>query len=221
MADKVDAEVRAASLEYRAIYQKPLIAQWGDGGKIKQATFEAFRDWGIALDHVSDTQFGTNLGQLGTTFQLLGKYNFRIGMSAATFSVYNPGWEEAAEIKKIVIRGTDAVKAASGILYSKHEVVLDIHLTPSGRSVSEITRPFVPSKLTNLITNDFVASGFTFQDSEKYWYVDASALFPGSIYLRIFRTFDASTSLDRMISSVHDDEVGLVDTIGLTVAGLG
>jgi hypothetical protein len=220
MADTVVGEIRAASLEYRAPYETPLIGEWRDNGRIAQAVFEAFREWNITLEQISDTPFGLNFSQYGVSFQVQGRFNFRIGLGGASLSVWNPNWGEAAEIKRIALAGTEALKATGKISYSKYEVVLDIHVTPSGRSVSELTRKFVPTSLKESSNKQFIASGFTFQDSEKYWYVDASTLYPDSIFLRTFRTFPPSSDLDGMMSSLYKDELGLLGVIGITVPEL-
>lgn len=220
MADTDLAEIRAASIEYRALYESPLIGEWRDNGRIIQATFEAFREWNITLEQVSDTPFGVNFGQFGVLFQVQGRYNFRIGLGGASLSVWNPNWGEAAQIKRIALAGTEALKGACNLNFSKLEVVLDIHVTPSGRSVSDLTRKFVPTSLKESSNKRFIASGFTFQDSEKYWYVDSSTLYPDSIYIRSFRTFPPNTDLDDMMSSLYKDEIGLLGVIGLTVPEL-
>lgn len=57
MAGKIDATVRLASFNYRAVYKEPMIRAWSQrSGEIGQALYAAFRRWDISLEQASAAQ---------------------------------------------------------------------------------------------------------------------------------------------------------------------
>lgn len=93
MAGKIDATVRLASFDYRAVYQEPMIRAWPQSsGDIGQTLYAAFRKWDISLEQAS-----------------------------------------AAQLE-----------------FTGQEVTLEMHLSPAGTTVGELTHGFVPSRLEDL-----------------------------------------------------------------------
>ncbi len=213
MAERIPAEVRFASMESRAIYRKPILQLWNRNGEIAQAVFRALREWNISLDQVSETQFAANLGQLETTFQLLqGRFIFRFGLGASGLTVWNPVWSETDVIGKIYSAGVEAVRTSVPTEFDHHELTLDMHVAPAGRTVVELTEVFVPSVLQKCVGNDPRGYGFILHKSEGLWHLDSSAAFADSLFVRIFHRFppDASNSFACIfdIRGVTDATVG-------------
>jgi hypothetical protein len=221
MAEKIPAEVRFASLEFRAMYTEPIIHRWNGSGEIAQAVFRALREWNISLDQVSETQFAANLGQVETTFQLLqGRFIFRVGIGSTGLTVWNPSWSETDLIGRISTAGVEAVRTAVPTEFDHHELTLDMHLAPAGRTVRELTGAFVPSVLQKYAGENLHAYGFIVHKGEGLWHLDSSAAYADSLFLRIFRRFPPNTSMDEMAASVRGEEGNFLEVLGLSVAGV-
>jgi hypothetical protein len=221
MSERMPAEVRFASLESRAIYREPIIQRWNQNGEITQAVFRALREWNISLDQVSETQFAANLGQLETTFQLLqGRFIFRVGVGATGLTVWNPVWSETDVIGRIYSAGVEAVRTSVPTEFDHHEVTLDMHVAPAGRTVSELTGGFVPSVLQKCVGDDVRGYGFILHKSEGLWHLDSSAAFADSLFVRIFRRFPPNASMHNMAATMRTEEGSFLEVLGLSVAGV-
>jgi hypothetical protein len=218
--DKTKAEVRISSLQYRGVYSKPIIRQWGKSGELAQALFEALSEWNVSLENVAANQFPTNFGQIELSVQqfLQGRYTFRVGLDAASLSVWNPDWGEISTIKRVASAGIQAVRQTLSIDLSNQDVVLDIHLTPQGRTRLEITSRFLPSELKQTY-DDFEGYGFFLHRKNRLWHVDLSGQFSDALYLRLFRSFGATASLDEIALSVQQEETDFLNYLGLSIPG--
>ncbi len=220
MADKIDAQVRAASLECKANYQEAFL-DGSDTGKGLKEVFRAFQEWNVSLENVVVNQFPTNLSQVETAFHLMqGRFIFKVGLRSASLVVWNPDWSELETIKRVARAGTDALRRGGEINFGEQEILLEIHVTPSGRSVAEITAPCVPPPLQGSARTDFRGSGFTLYTKRGFWHVDLSAMFPESLFLRLSIQFDPHTSLDEVGSQLLQEERRLLDSLALTVPGI-
>lgn len=167
------------------------------------------------------TFFATNLGQHEVTFQLLnGRFIFRIGMAAASLTVWNPTWDEFDRIQKVMSAGTEAVRAAAKLSFEKCFITLDMHVAPTGRTIGEITRPFISNGLNSFPVDEVSAFGFILHRGESHWHVDASAAFAESLFLRIVRSFSPTTLATDMASAVHSDQSALLGVLGLDIRGV-
>lgn len=215
----VAAEVRSSTLEYRSSFADPLIERWDASGKIAQAAFEAFKDWGVTLEQVTKTEFANNAAQLGWAFQLRGRYNFRITMAGIALSIWNPYWDEAAEVQNLIQKGSDAVKAAVGLDFAKHDIVLDIHVAALSKTPREIMAPFSPQNAA--VPNDAITgAGFSLHTEGRSLTADLSAHFKDAVYIRIVHTFAPTTDLTVMLTQLKSDEVELLNMLSLTLAGV-
>ncbi len=220
MAEKTAAEVRASSLQYRAVFAKPIIAQWGKVDELAQALFEALGEWNVSLENIASDPSAANFGQVALRVQLLqARFTFRVGLDAASLWVWNPDWTEISTIKGVASAGVEAIRQTLRVELGGQDVTLDIHLTPQGRSRLELTSRFLPSDLKQT-SNDFEGCGFLLHRKNKLWHIDLSAWFPDALYLRLFRSFAAAASFDEIASTVQQEEVELLDYLGLSIPGL-
>jgi hypothetical protein len=218
--DKTKAEVRISSLQYRAVYSKPIIRQWGKSSELAQALLEALSEWNVSLENVTANQFPTNFAQIELSIQqfLQGRYTFRVGLDAASLSIWNPDWAEISTIKRVAAAGIQAVRQTLSIDLSNQDVVLDIHLTPQGRTRLEITSRFLPSELKQNY-DDFEGCGFSLHRKNRLWHIDLSGQFSDALYLRLLRSFGATTSLDEIVLSVQQEETDCLNYLGLSIPG--
>ncbi len=220
MTDRTKAEVRVSSLLYRAVYGKSIIGQWSKIGELAQALFEALSEWNVSLENVTSNQFPNNFGQIELSVQqfLQGRYTFRVGLDAASLSVWNPDWAEISTIKRVASAGVQAVRETLHIDLSSQDVVLDIHLTPQGRTRLELTSRFLPSDLKQA-SNDLEGYGFLLHRKNRLWHIDLSAQFADALYLRLFRSFSAVASLDEIGLAVQQEETEFLRYLGLSIPG--
>ncbi len=214
------AIIRASAFEYRAVFQEPIVAQWRNSGPIVEAAFRAFKEWKISLEQVSETLFAPNFSQQGILFSVLARYNFRVAMSGVSLNITNPAWEEMGVVAKIIEAGTAAVRSATAMQYDRYETVLDIHVSPQGVSLSDLTQQFIPRALRESSGANLISSGFTYNTQDRRLLVDASAYFPDAFFLRLFRNFAAGTPFLEMGEILHRDEVELLTILGLAVEGV-
>jgi hypothetical protein len=221
MADKTKAEIRVSSLLYRAVYSKPIIAQWGKNPEVAQALFEGLREWNISLENLVCNRSPENFGQVEISVQqfLQGRYTFRVGLDAASLSVWNPDWTEISTTKRVAYAGVQSVRQALHIEVASQALFLDIHLSPQGKNRLEVTSKFVPPELKQR-NNDFEGYGFMLHRRDRLWHIDLSALFDDALYIRLFRSFNADVSLDEIGSAIQNEEVEFLDYLGLTVPGV-
>ena len=130
VGEKTPAEVRISSLQYRAVYGKPIVGQWVKNYELAQALFEALREWNVSLENISSNLFPANFGQIELNVQqfLQGRYTFRVGPDASSLSVWNPDWTELSTIKKVADASIKAVRETLQIDLQSQDVALDMHL---------------------------------------------------------------------------------------------
>ncbi len=221
MADKIPAEVRFTSIDCRAIYKEPIIQRWNKSGEITQAVFRALREWNLSLDQVSETPTAANLGEVVTTFQLLqGRFVFRVGLGFASLFVWNPLKPEVDLIERMSTAGIEAVRLSAQVELDRYELTLDMHAAPTGRTISEVTRPLVAPALANWIGDDLGAYGFRVHKSDTLWHVDSSDAFADSLFLRVSRRFAPGTAIGEMAAAIRSEEANLLNILGLSVAGV-
>jgi hypothetical protein len=221
MPDKTPAEIRLSSLSCRAAYARALIAEWENKGRFVQAVYDALHGWNPSLANVTLTPFAVNLAQTQVVIQLLqGRFAVQIGLEAISLDVWNPGWNEFDTVTAIVTRVVEAMHASCGVEIAKQGVTLELHVSPKGKELADLTSPFVPSLLSAVAKENFEAFGFSLHRNDVLWRIDLSAQFPKSLYLGIYRAFGSATPLDEIGAAVRADEVALLDLLGLSVLGL-
>ncbi len=221
MPDRTPADVRFASLECRAVYKEPIIRRWSERSEITEELFRAFREWNVSLEQVSDTSLVANLNQAQITFQLLqNRFVFRVGIGGAVLTVWNPNWTEQDTIEKVASAGLKTVRTAGRLEFDRYEITLDMHVTPSGGNIAAITRPFLSSAMSSPPNDTFTGYGFILHKNESFWYIDPSAAYSESLFLRLFMRFSPEKSVSEMTTAIRGEEVALLAMIGLSVAGI-
>ncbi len=220
MSERTKAEVRISSLQYRAVYSKPAIGQWRKSAELAQALFEVFREWGVSLENFTTNRSPNDFSQIELNIQqfLQGRYTFRIGLDAASLSIWNPDWAEISTVKRVASAGVETVRGVLGTDLSDQQVVLDIHLAPQGRSRLEIASRFVPPDLKPT-QNDFEGYGFVLHRKNRLWHMDLSAHFPDALYLRLSQSFGSAASLDEIASALQQEEAAFLNFLNLSIPG--
>ncbi len=221
MAGKIDATVRLASFDYRAIYKEPMIRAWSQrSGEIGQALYAAFSNWGVSLDHVSEAQGPGSLRQAGLFFQLFqGKFVFRVGVGEAGLFAWNPDWSDSETITNIVTSALEVLRAGAQLEFAGQEVTLEMHLSPAGTTVGELTRGFLPSRLGSIGGAELRACGFSLHTSDRLWQVDLSAIFPESVFVKILLKFPETAAFGEIKERVHAEETKALNLLALRIPG--
>lgn len=220
VGEKTPAEVRISSLEYRAVYGKPIVGQWAKNYELAQALFQALREWNVSLENISSNLFPANFGQIELNVQqfLQGRYTFRVGPGASSLSVWNPDWTEISTIKKVADASIKAVRETLQIDLQSQDVALDMHLAPQGRTRLELTSRFFPPDLRQA-SDDFEGYGFLLHQKDRLWHMDVSAQFADALYIRLFRNFDATASFDQIALTFQREEIEFLNYLGLSIPG--
>ena len=220
MSEKTPAELRISSFQYRAVYGKPIIGQWGKKLELAQALFEALQEWNVSLENITSNLFPANVGQIELSVQqfLQGRYTFRVGPDASSLSVWNADWTDLSTMKKVADAGVNAVRETLHANFTSQDVTLDIHLVPQGKTRLELTSRFLPPDFKPT-KDEFEGYGFLLHRTNRLWHIDVSAQFADALYIRLYCNFNASTSFDEIALAVQLEETKFLDYIGLSIPG--
>ena len=221
MADKTSGETRAAALNYVVTYKEPIIGGESTQRAARQV-FTGLREWDISLENVSVFLFPANLAQAETTFQILqGRFTIKVGLGSASLVVSNPSWSETEAIKKVALALATALRSSGEIEFAKQQLTLEMHVTPAGRSVPDITAPLLPQKLARSKVEDLKACGLIVYRADASWHVDVSAMFPESLYIRLSHDFEPQIDFDTMASVLRQEQARLLETLALNLSEVG
>jgi hypothetical protein len=215
--DKTFAQVPLSFLDYRAFFESPIFGAWEERHhEVVAAVFDAFRPWGIGLEHVGGKQNPANLSELQMTFNLLGgRVVFSVGLEYSSVFVTNPNWGEADLIIRVAKAGTQAVLEAAKPAINRQQITPAMHLKPEGRRVSSITSRFVNADIPAVEPSAIEGYGFSIYRGNGSYVVDKSALYPDALFVRIMRTFGPDKPLEDLAKDIGQEEAGILELLNL------
>lgn len=97
---------------------------------------------------------------------------------------------------------------------ANQQVTLNMHLTPQGKTVREITKRFSPLDQER-DDGSVRAFGFSIYRNESSCIVDLSLMYENSLFVRLIRNFDKSRPVDEIGSALRTDQASLLSWLQL------
>lgn len=211
------AQSLLAFLEFQAVYGIPNF-EISRGSAAMSAVFEAFRPWHITLTNVSVKQHPANVGEAAIIFSLEnGRITLSVGIGASTLLVKNPDWSQEQLISQIATAGLQALQSGSGVSFRQYLLTLVMHVQPERRTLREVSADFLSLKSPKISGPTIKARGLSVYADDFSWVVDSSAMYEGALFLKILRSFEASTSFSEMAAALREDQGELLGSLHLTV----
>lgn len=218
MADKVKAQVQQPAFNYRLFFREPIFDLDKLDAIAVSAAFAALKPWGISLENVTVKDDASNLAEEITSLNLFnGRIVFTVGPAACGIVDSNPDWSEAALIIQITNAAIDAVLKATGAVRDKQACSITMHLTPPPGTILGITSKFIAPGLNKFVGESARSFAFAVYKDDMSWIVDKSVPFPDSLFVRIDRLFGPNEPLEQIAQRLNQDEVNLLDLLGLEI----
>lgn len=210
------ADIQQAFFEYRANFKEPIASLWFGGrqGEIINTVHKALSPWNVALENISWNAAPKNLGELQLTFgvpSLLA--GIQLGVGGLTLSAVNPDWSRAPQLMTLFQTGVDTLKDTVGQEFQSQQVTLAFHLKPGTKPFREILSRFVDS--TALGSEDAEMFGVSVYGRDSLFLIDGSSIVPGGVFIKLVRTFAATTRFEEMAGTIHSDEMAVLNRLGL------
>lgn len=219
MPKKTHADIPLGSsfFEYRATYKQPVFDQ-DFNRRCSGALFHALRNWNVSLQSIYHRQNPTNWAEIGTTFTLFGgRMAFTVGLGSTVFSMKDPSWSEEELVTNVVKAGMPAVLSSGDIALENQSATIAMHVKPISGSIREYVSGLAVPAVPELSGSDVRAYGFSVYRHDSSWVVDASALYPEALFLRIDQFLGPTVSFEEIASKLRNDETRLLDLLNLEV----
>lgn len=218
MPPRVHANVPLAFLEYRLAYRDRVLDSLALYKEVPSAVLPAFREWNVVLENVTSKQNPANLGEVSVSFALIGaKIIFTVGLGNIHILVTNPNWGDSETIIKVAKAGIAAVHVATGTETGSQRASLAIHLQPTTGVLKDFVAGFLRADLEEFVQPGIKAFGVSVYREDSSWVADASAAFPGGLFLKVERIFGSGVPLEKIAVQLKEDEDRLLGLLNLEV----
>ena len=204
MAEFVPITFPLTYFEYRATFADPVFELWSAPDRaLQKAVYKALTPWGITLENVLFPTQPKNIAEWQLTFNLLRfGSSVTLGIGGITLSVNNPDWSQAGLIAAIAGAAVGAVRGVATTCLANQVSTLAMHLTP-GRTARQITAPFLNLKDgASSRLGESKNLGFSLYGQSAVWVVDASAVFPESLLVRLLRNHDGDIGIAEILKAL-------------------
>lgn len=216
MPERIHAEVLSSFLEYRADYREPILDLLKFHGQIAPSVFHALREWNVTLESVSLKQDPANLNEVSAAFALLGgRVSLRVGLGTTGLHASNPNWSEATLLCRIAQAGVESVIKAGAVIIQQQHATVGMHIRPLSGALRDVVSKAVGLHAPELQGGDVRAYGVSVYRTDSAWVVDASALNPEALFIRIDRLDRSGASIEDIAAHLRKDESAVLDLLQL------
>ena len=216
MSEKVPAEFLLPTFEYRTVFVDPIFSAFEKPTGIAHVLYHALSEWNPTLDYINLRSIPSTANDLQVSCDLFSKrLTFAVQVNGCVLTVTNTNWSEAELIQSIVKKGVGAVEAITGGVVKTQTALLAMHVRGPGQSRQERMERFRPS--IGLPVRKESGFGFCAYGEDISWLIDLSAVYADALFVRIFRIFDASTSIEEISTTLYNDEEKLLDLLELSI----
>lgn len=212
------ADVQQTFIEYRANFKEPITSIWFNAphGSILNHMQKALSPWKVSLENISWNAAPKNLAEAQVTFSVPTlAAAIQVGLGGVTMSAVNVDWSRAPQFVSLFQTGADTLKGIVGVDVEAAQTTLAFHLKPGPRPFKEILSNFVNAKA--LGAEDALMYGVSVYRNDFVWVLDGSAVFPGSLFIKLVRVFPAGTRFEEIAGTIHKDEEALLRSLGFKV----
>jgi hypothetical protein len=167
------------------------------------------------LNNVSSKLSPANLSEVQIIFEVVPqKVVFNLFLETATLVAANLGWGEVSILRGVIEAVRPVLVERFKVEIANQQVTLNMHLTPQGKTVREITKRFSASDQER---DDGSVRGFGFSiyRNESSCIVDLSLMYENSLFVRLIRSFDRSRSVDEIESALRTDQAKVLGWLQL------
>ncbi len=210
------ADIQQAFYEYRANFKQPLTGLWfgGKQGEIIEALLAALSPWHVGLENVTWNQAAKNAGEIQLTFGVPSLFaTIQVGLAGLTMAAFNPDWQRAPQLVSLFQAGLDGLRVGIGREPQSHQTTLGLHVKPSRQPSRDALTRFVNTK--TLDSEDAAMFGVSVYYGDHSFVIDGSAVFPGSIFIKLIRNFVPEKRVEEMAKTLYADEEMVLRKLGL------
>jgi len=212
------ADVQQAFLEYRVNFKEPIVEIWYGGrqGETVKALLKALLPWHVGLENLTWNHSARNGSEIQLTFAVPSLLaSIQVGLGGAIMTAFNPDWSRAPQFVSLFQTGLDALKTIAAQDLLSQQTTLGLHVKPSERPFREVLMRFVNTKA--LGSEDAIMFGVSVYHNDYSFVIDSSALFPGSVFIKLIRNFVANERFETMAKILLEDEENTLHRLGLRV----
>ncbi len=217
MSDElIIADIQQAFFEYRANFKEPLTGLWygGKQGEIVKALLTALSPWRVGLENVTWNQSAKNLGEIQVTFGVPSLFaTIQVGLAGLTMNAFNPDWSRAPQLVSLFQAGLDGLRVSVGQEFQSQQTTLGFHVKPSRQPFRDTLTGLVNTKA--LGSEDAAMFGVSVYYGDYSFVIDGSALFPGSVFIKLIRNFGPEKGFEEMAKTLYADEATVLQKLGL------
>jgi len=218
MADQLAiAEFQHAFVEFRANFKEPIASFWYGArhGEMIAAMHKALSPWNLGLDNITWNQTAKNLNDAHLIFEVRSLMaGIQVGVGGVTMNAVNPDWARADQLTSLFQAAGDTLRTITGQEFQSQNITLGFHVKPGPKPSREILVQFVNAKkLGNEDTAKMFGVSAYYDDFAIV--IDGSGVFPGSVFVKLNRTFPATAQFQQMATTLYADEKEALERLGL------
>lgn len=217
MSDELTiAEIHQSFFEYRASFKGPIADLWygGKQGEIVKNLLTTLSPWHVGLENVTWNQAAKNASEIQLTFGVPSLVaSVQVGLGGVTMTALNPDWSRAPQYVSLFQAGLDGIKATTGHELQSQQTILGFHIKPGKEPFRDIVGGFVNAKA--LGSEDAAMFGVSVYYNDHSLVIDGSAVFPGSVFIKLLRNFSPEERFEEMAKTLYADEETVLQRLGL------
>jgi hypothetical protein len=217
MADElIVPEIEQAAFEYTANFTEPIAAMWFERrhGEVLDALQKALYRWNVGLENISWNQAARNAAEVNFTFAIpILSAAVRVGIGGVTMSAFNTDWSKAPELLALFKAAQSTVRQTVGQELQGARTTLTFHVKPTALPFRDVLGGLVNTKALGI--EDAVMYGLAVYSENSSFVIDSSAIFPGGLFIKLIRNFDAGTEFEAIAEALFKDEERVLVRVGL------
>jgi len=212
MEEKATADIPESYFEYRAEFTVPMFGVWTLPNPLVSSLFLALKGWGIGLGDITWNKEPSSYNDFQITINVL-KLNAQIkfGLDSTTFIATNPDWSGAKELMELFKAAMDVIQKAATAGISSQDVALAMHVRTGEKSSKQTMSAFVNADLLGPAQ----MYGISVYKEDSWFVVDKSVRYPDCFFVRLQRRHGASASFDDIARRLYEDELKVLQMLGL------
>ena len=214
--DPTVADIQQSFFEYRANFKEPITGIWfgGKQGEMIKELLTALSPWKVGLENITWNQAAKNASEIQMTIGIPALVaSIQVGLGGVVISALNPDWTRASQFVSLFQAGLDGLRASTGEGVQSHQTTLGFHVKPGSKPFKDILTAFLDAKA--LGGEDASMFGVSVYYKDYSFVIDGSAIFPGSVFIKLIRSFTAEKGFDEMAKTLYADEETVLQKLGL------
>lgn len=220
MPEKIKAEIAYSTLEYTAIFKKPIILAWGSSVNILiAAVLDALEPWGFRLDGVELKTHTEKLSEYAIVFRrsipAAPSQSVALGFGKVSVTAENLDWTEAKQFVAGQNAALTAIRQAGRAEIQSQHLQLGMHIQLATKPRKDVTSPLLNPAAFQLLDGEIKCPGIILQGEKSHIVIDASVPYANGLFIRIYREHLPEASLDQLAEALHKDEEQVFHVLGL------